>query len=77
MAIVTAIFEALATIAQNFVTLLTSVFSAVTSLIWTPGSGNDAGSLTTLGVFLLISLATGIVLWAFYFIRSLIRVRHY
>lgn len=75
MEIVQAIFTTLASIVTSFVTLLTSVFQSVVNLIWTPGSGNDPGSLTVLGVFMLIGLATGLVLWAFYFIRSLIRIR--
>lgn len=75
MDIVSQIFSTLTSIAQNFVTMLTGVFQNVVNLIYTPGSGSDPGSLTVLGVFLLIGLATGIVLWAFYFIRSLIRVR--
>lgn len=74
MEIVQGIFQTLTSIAQSFVTMLTGVFQNVVNLIWTPGTGSEGGSLTVLGVFLLIGLATGIVLWAFYFIRSLIRV---
>lgn len=75
MEIVQGIFEALSSIITSFVTMLTSLFQNVVNLIWTPGSGGTGGSLTVLGVFLLIGLGTGLVLWAFYFIRSLIRVR--
>lgn len=75
MQIVQAIFEALTSIVSSFVTMLTSLFQNVVNLIYTPGSGSDPGSLTVLGVFLLIGLGTGLVLWAFYFIRSLIRIR--
>lgn len=75
MAILQAIFEALATIASNFVTLLTSVFQSVANMIWTPGTGNDPGQLTVLGIFLLIGAGTGLVIFAFNFIRSLIRIR--
>ena len=75
MEIVQAIFSALATIAQSFVTLLTNVFQSVSAMIWTPGSGSDPGSLTVLGIFLLIGAATGLVVFAFNFIRSLIRIR--
>lgn len=72
---VNAIFQALSDIATSFVSTLGSVFTQVTSLIWTPGNGSDPGSLTVLGTLLLIAMGTGLVLWAFYFIRSLIRVR--
>lgn len=75
MEIVQAIFEALSSIVTSFVTMLTGLFQNVVNLIWTPGSGGESGSLTVLGVFMLIGLATGLVLWAFYFIRSLIRIR--
>lgn len=72
---VSAIFQALTDIATSFVSTLTSVFQNVVALIWTPGTGSDPGSLTVLGTLLLIAMGTGLVLWAFYFIRSLIRVR--
>lgn len=72
---INAIFDALSTIAQAFITLLTSIFSNIGTLIYTPGSGSDPGQLTTLGTLLLIALGTGLVMWAFYFIRNLIRVR--
>lgn len=72
---VSAIFTELTAIAQAFITFLVSMFNGVASLIYTPGEGNAAGSLTTLGTLLLIALGTGLVMWGFYFIRSLIRVR--
>lgn len=72
---VSAIFTEIGSIVTAFVTLLGNVFTGVAGLIYTPGSGSDPGSLTVLGTLLLISLATGLVIWGFYFIRSLIRVR--
>lgn len=75
MEIIQGIFEALTSIITSFVSMLTSLFQNVVNLIWTPASGGEGGSLTVLGVFLLIGLGTGLVLWAFYFIRSLIRIR--
>ena len=72
---VNAIFQTLTDIASAFVTLLTNIFTGVVTLIYTAPSGNDPGGLTVLGTLLLISMATGLVMWAFYFIRSLIRVR--
>lgn len=75
MEIVQAIFNALTSIISSFVTMLTSLFQNVVNLIWTPNAQGTGGELTVLGVFLLIGLGTGLVLWAFYFIRSLIRVR--
>ena len=72
---VSAIFDAIAEIIQDFIGCLSSLFTGVASLIYTPGAGSDPGQLTVLGTLMLISLATGLVLWGFYFIRSLIRVR--
>jgi len=64
------IFSEIANIASQFVTFLASLFTSVAGLIWVSGTG-----LTTLGTLLLIALATGLVMWAFYFIRSLVRIR--
>lgn len=72
---VSAIFSEIAEIIQSFVTCLGSLFTGVAGLIYTPGTGSDPGQLTVLGTLMLIALSTGLVLWGFYFIRSLIRVR--
>lgn len=69
---VSAIFTELQTIATSFISFLVNVFNGVISLVYTTG---DNPGLTVLGTLLLIGLATGLVMWAFYFIRSLIRVR--
>lgn len=69
------IFDAITSIVNAFVGVLTNLFEKVVALIWTPGAGNDPGSLTVVGTLLLIALGTGLVMWGFYFIRSLIRVR--
>lgn len=69
-------FEGLTNIAENFVSFLTNLFTHVFSLFWTSApSGDGTGQMTILGYFLLISIATGFVIWGFNFIRSLIRVR--
>lgn len=72
---VTAIFQAISDIVTQFITVLGSLFTGVAGLIYTPGSGSTPGELTVLGTLMLIALSTGLVLWGFYFIRSLIRVR--
>lgn len=72
---ITEFFTNLTEIAQNFVSFLTDLFLSVFSLFWVNGSGDTAGHMTILGYFLLISIATGFVIWGFNFIRSLIRVR--
>lgn len=68
-------FENLTSIAQDFVTFLTRLFTSVFGLFYTPGVEGQEGEMTILGYFLLISIATGFVIWGFNFIRSLIRVR--
>lgn len=72
---INAIFEAIGDIVEAFIGVLGNVFNGVASLIYTPGTGSDPGQLTVLGTLMLIALATGLVVWGFYFIRSLIRVR--
>lgn len=72
---VSAIFTEIGSIVTLFVGLLGNIFTGVAGLIYVPGTGSDPGQLTVLGNLLLISMATGLVLWGFYFIRSLIRVR--
>lgn len=72
---VSAIFTTIGDIIEAFVSCLGSLFTGVAGLIYTPGTGSESGSLTVLGTLLLIALATGLVMWGFYFVRSLIRVR--
>lgn len=72
---VSAIFEELTTIASDFVSFLVSLFQSVVSIFWTAGSGSDPGSLTFVGILLLISIATGLVMWALSFLRRMIRIR--
>lgn len=70
--LITQIFSVLSTIAQRFAGLLVDLFSAVVSIFYTEGSGQDPGSLTIIGVLALISLGTGLVIWAFNYIKRLI-----
>lgn len=72
---INAIFQAISDIVTAFVQVLVSLFNGVTSIFYTPGTGNDPGQLTVVGTLMLIALATGLVIWAIYWIRSLIRVR--
>jgi len=72
---VSAIFTELTAIVASFVTMLTSLFTSVAGIFYTPGSGSDPGALTIVGTLTLIGLATGLVIWAFHYVRSLIRVR--
>ena len=72
---INALFTAISEIVTAFIGVLTSLFSGVTSIFYTPGTGSDPGQLTVVGTLMLIALSTGLVMWAIYFIRGLIRVR--
>lgn len=72
---VSAFFEELTNIASSFVTFLVSLFQSVVGLFWTPGTGDNPGSLTVIGTFMLIGIATGLVIWAFYFIKNMVRIK--
>ena len=66
------IFTELTTIATAFITFLTGLFTSVVEIIYTTGT---TPGFTIVGQLMLMGLATGLVMWALYFIRSLIRVR--
>lgn len=73
---VSQIFEVLGEIAQGFAALLVDLFSAVVSIFYTAPTGTETvGSLTVVGTLALIAVGTGLVIWAFNFIRRLIRIR--
>lgn len=75
MGIVTSIFETLGQIAGEFGGLVVDLFEAAISLFYTAGEGGQGGQLTVLGVLLLISVASGLFIWAFGYIRRLVRVK--
>ena len=78
---ITNVFETIGTIIQKFVSLLVDLFEKVVGLFWVESVGTvgqegyAAAHLTVLGVLLLISVATALTMWAFRFIRSLLRVK--
>jgi hypothetical protein len=72
---VAAFFQELTSIAESFVTFLVSLFQSVVSLFWTPATSGEGGSLTVIGTFMLIGIATGLVIWAFYFIKNMVRIK--
>lgn len=73
---VSAIFSTLGDIVQGFAQLLVSLFSSVVSIFYTAPTGSETtGSLTIVGTLALIALGSGLVIWAFHYIRNLIRVR--
>ena len=69
---ITEIFKQLGDIVKAFVSVVTDLFGSVVSIFYTAGSGDTPGSLTVFGTLSLIALGTGLVIWAFYFIKRLI-----
>ena len=73
---VSQIFSVLGEIAQGFASLVVDLFSAVVTIFYTAPTGSETtGSLTIVGTLALIGVGTGLVIWAFNFIRRLIRIR--
>lgn len=65
------VFTELATIITSFSTLLISLFGSVVTIFY-----NTTDGLTIVGVLTLVGVGTGLVIWAFKFIRSMItRIR--
>lgn len=78
---ITEVFSTIGQIIQKFVALLVDLFEKVVGLFWVEAVGTSGSTdyepahLTVLGVLLLISVATALTMWAFRFIRSLLRVK--
>lgn len=72
--VIQGMFGAIKEIIVEFVSLLTDIFQNVINLFYTPATEGAEGGITVLGTFLLIGLGTGLVIWAFNFIRGLIRL---
>ena len=71
------IFTTLGNIATAFANLVVDLFNAVVSIFYTaPAQGESGtGTLTIVGILALIGVGTGLVIWAFNFVRRLIRIR--
>ena len=72
---VSGIFQTLGQIVSAFAALVVDLFEAVVSIFYTAGTGSDPGSLTIVGTLALIGAGVGLVLWAFRYIRGLIKVK--
>lgn len=74
MEIIAPIFSVIAETIEKFADCIKDVFSNVVSLFYTaPTTSGGTGSMTVLGVLLLIAVGTGLVMWAFRTIRGLVR----
>lgn len=71
---VTTIFDTLGEIAEGFGSLVADLFQSAVNLLWTPGVGEEPGQLTIVGVFMLIGVSVGLFMWAFRYIKGLVRI---
>lgn len=70
------IFAVLGEIASGFSSLVVELFGAVVAIFYTAPTGSETtGTLTIVGTLALIGAGVGLVMWAFRYIRSLIRVK--
>ena len=67
--------SAITTVWESVVTFLTGLFSDVTALFYTPGTGTTPGSLTFVGVMAVIMAGVAILLLVFNLIRSFFPMR--
>lgn len=60
---------------QSVVTFITGLFRDITTLFYTPGTGDAAGQLTFVGVMAVIMAGVAILLLVFNLIRSFFPMR--
>lgn len=67
------IFEALGTIVEGFLTVLSSLFSNVVDIFWIAPQADVAGGFTFLGYILLIGVGSPLVFWGINWVIGLFR----
>lgn len=72
MDFITKMFEAISSGLTKFFEMLGNALNGVSGLVWTPGEGSGAGSLTFFGSLLIIALVFGLGYMVFNLIRRLI-----
>ena len=68
------IFSTIGQAVTAFANQLASAITSITALFYTPGESGAAGQMTFLGTLLLIAAGVGLVYWAFYVVRNLLRI---
>lgn len=69
---VSQIFSTLGDIISAFATMLVSLFGDVVKIFYDATANDNAGELTIVGILSLVALGTGLVIWAFQYIKRLI-----
>lgn len=69
------IFTNLTTAGQTFITFLTSLLNNVVSIFYTAGADGAAGSLTDIGILVIVGVASSFVFFAIRWITRLIKLR--
>lgn len=72
---ISSIFDKLGGIISAFVDMLVTLFQNVVKIFYTAGTSGASGELTIVGELALVGIGTGLVVWAFHYVRSLIRVK--
>lgn len=73
MGIITSIFEAISSVISGFLDVLSNLFGGLIDLFWTAGADGSGGSLTILGILLIIGVAAPLVFWGLNWIVSLFK----
>lgn len=66
---------AITSVWESVITFITGLFSEITKLFYTPGTGTAAGSLTFVGIMAVIMAGVAILLLVFNLIRSFFPMR--
>lgn len=70
---ITTIFDLMGDAIVGAISLVTSAFTGVTNLFYDPLANAGAGSITTLGSFLVFGAATGLVFFAMRWLIAVIK----
>lgn len=71
-----AIFSTLTTAGQSFITFLTALLNNVVSIFYTAPSGSETtGSLTDIGILVIVGVATSFVFFCIRWLTKLVKLR--
>lgn len=70
-----AILDVITTIVEGIATAFANVVQALVAIFWTSGTGEAAGSLTFIGVIVLISLSIALVTFMINWVTRIVKAR--